>query len=263
MAEWRKIITHRAKILEKFGNVRIELNTTAEATEDLTANYDWLVIATGSYWARDGLNGVTNGPIDGADAELPWCITPEQYSRDGKPIPGSRVVIYDCEGHYVGVGLAEALATLGYNVAYLTPLETIAPFMRLTGEAPRLRRRLVELGVACVPETVVLKVDERGVTTRALWSESVGRFEADGVVLITQRVSDDSLLRALVARDPTRVFGIGDCVAPGRVGEAIFAGHRLGREIDSQNPHVPLPFIRERRLWGETTDAEYRALGYT
>ena len=39
--------------------------------------------------------------------------------------------------------------------------------------------------------------------------------------------------------------------------DSIFDGHRLGREIDSPHPEMPLPFIRERRLWGETTNEDY------
>jgi hypothetical protein len=40
------------------------------------------------------------------------------------------------------------------------------------------------------------------------------------------------------------------------VAQAVFSGHRLAREIDSPNPDVPLPFIRERRLVG-ATEADY------
>ena len=41
------------------------------------------------------------------------------------------------------------------------------------------------------------------------------------------------------------VFRIGDCVAPGFIADAVFAGHRLAREIDSENPALPLPVRRE------------------
>jgi hypothetical protein len=37
----------------------------------------------------------------------------------------------------------------------------------------------------------------------------------------------------------------------------IFDGHRLAREIDSPDPAIPLPFIRERRLWGASADKDY------
>jgi dimethylamine/trimethylamine dehydrogenase len=78
-------------------------------------------------------------------------------------------------------------------------------------------------------------------------------LEADAIVLVTQRVSDDGLYHALRA-DEVRlgaegieaVYRIGDCVAPQLIADAIFDGHRLAREIDSENPSVPLPFVRER-----------------
>jgi dimethylamine/trimethylamine dehydrogenase len=78
-------------------------------------------------------------------------------------------------------------------------------------------------------------------------------LEADAVVLVTQRVSDDALyheLRAdeqrLEAEGIEAVYRIGDCVAPQLIADAIFDGHRLAREIDSESPAVPLPFLRER-----------------
>jgi dimethylamine/trimethylamine dehydrogenase len=38
------------------------------------------------------------------------------------------------------------------------------------------------------------------------------------------------------------------------IAQAVFSGHRLAREIDSPDPSVPLPFIRERRLLNATED---------
>jgi dimethylamine/trimethylamine dehydrogenase len=34
-------------------------------------------------------------------------------------------------------------------------------------------------------------------------------------------------------------------VSPRHVADAVFDGHRLGREIDSEDPAVPLPHRRE------------------
>ncbi|MGH3267231.1 MAG: hypothetical protein ACRDNS_35210, partial [Trebonia sp.] len=42
------------------------------------------------------------------------------------------------------------------------------------------------------------------------------------------------------------VYAIGDCVAPRLIADCIFDGHRLAREIDSDDPRRPLPFRRER-----------------
>ena len=78
-------------------------------------------------------------------------------------------------------------------------------------------------------------------------------MEASGIVLVTQRLSDDALYHELAA-DPgllekwgiVGLYRIGDCVAPRIPADAIFDGHRLGREIDSPTPATPLPYRRER-----------------
>jgi dimethylamine/trimethylamine dehydrogenase len=46
----------------------------------------------------------------------------------------------------------------------------------------------------------------------------------------------------------TACYRIGDCVAPRLIADCVFDGHRLAREIDSENPEVPLPFKRERNV---------------
>ena len=78
-------------------------------------------------------------------------------------------------------------------------------------------------------------------------------YARDGVVLVTQQVSNDAVYRELVADHESleaagieAVYRIGDCVAPRMISEAIFDGHRLAREIDSPDPARALPFDRER-----------------
>ena len=82
-------------------------------------------------------------------------------------------------------------------------------------------------------------------------------LEADSVVLCTSRRSETGLWTALaVRRDEwagqgiAGVYRAGDCLAPRYLADAIFDGHRLGREIDSPDPQRPRAFIRERRIWG-------------
>jgi dimethylamine/trimethylamine dehydrogenase len=69
---------------------------------------------------------------------------------------------------------------------------------------------------------------------------------------VTHRLSNESLYRELKADEDTlraegvdALYRIGDCVAPRLIADAIFDGHRLAREIDSENPAVPLPYRRE------------------
>jgi dimethylamine/trimethylamine dehydrogenase len=75
------------------------------------------------------------------------------------------------------------------------------------------------------------------------------------MVVVGQRAADSALYRELLDRKAEwaeagldHVYRIGDSVRPSFIADAIFSGHRLAREIDSDNPDDPLPYIRERRL---------------
>jgi dimethylamine/trimethylamine dehydrogenase len=87
--------------------------------------------------------------------------------------------------------------------------------------------------------------------------EHLTEWGVDAVVLVTQRRSNEALYRelkdsvgidALQGEGITGFYRIGDCVAPRLVADCVFDGHRLAREIDSDNPEVPLPFKRERHV---------------
>jgi dimethylamine/trimethylamine dehydrogenase len=170
---------------------------------------------------------------------------------DNKRPPGDRVVVYDGEGYVVAAGLAERLALEGRRVELVTPFDVVAPTCDETLEGPALRRRLHEVGVAMRRNHTVVSVQAGRVDLESEFGESV-ELDADAIVLVTQRLSDDRLYRelaadadALAAEGVEAVYRIGDCVAPRLVADAVFDGHRLGREIDSENPAVPLPHRRE------------------
>jgi dimethylamine/trimethylamine dehydrogenase len=197
------------------------------------------------------------GPIPGADAALPHVLTPEQIMLGGKPVADTALV-YDCDGYFMGVSLAEKLALEGVQVTYVTPHARVAPFMHETGEAPDMLRLLRGLGVSLVTGRIVERIEAGGVTTvDSFFADDPVAHEAGSVVLVTQRVSSDGLFRQLRRDGVGPLYRIGDCVAPRLLADAIFDGHRLGREIDSPDPARPLPFVRERRLAGDATDADY------
>ena len=77
---------------------------------------------------------------------------------------------------------------------------------------------------------------------------------------MTSRRSDDALWRELKARkgdwaanEIEDIFRTGDCKAPSQLNQALWDAHRLAREFDSPHPAYPLPWIRERQLWGGAT----------
>jgi len=252
LGEWRRVVNWRVIQIAKLRNVELICGTRLEADAILEYGAEIVVIATGARWAQDGVNAVTHAPITGADAQLDCVLTPEQVMVDNKRPPGERVVVYDAEGYFMAAGIAELLAQEGNRVELVTTLEQIAPMCDGTLEGPMLRRRLHEAGVVMRRATTISEIEAGRAIGRNEFDEPID-LAADGFVLVTQRCSDDATFRALrwdpdaLAREGIEaLYRVGDCVAPRLIADAIFDGHRLGREIDSADPAVPLPYKRER-----------------
>lgn len=250
LGEWRRVVNWRAIQLDKLPNVELICNAELDAAAVRQYGAEIVVIATGARWAGDGVGAFTHAPIDGA--ELEWVFTPEQLMVEHRRPAGERVVVYDAEGYFVAAGIAELLAGEGHLVELITSLDQIAPLCDETLEGPLLRRRLHDARITL----------RRGVTLSAIQAGRVaGRDEfeqpveiaTDAVVLVTQRRSNDALYHelratpdALSAEGIEALYRVGDCVAPRLTADAIFDGHRLAREIDADDPPVPLPYLRER-----------------
>jgi dimethylamine/trimethylamine dehydrogenase len=266
LGEWARVVNYRRIQLDKLKNVEVLTGMGLDDQGVREYGAEIVVVATGARWAADGLSGATHAPVSGAGAGLPHIATPEQVMLEGKE-SGDRALVYDCEGYFMGVGLAEKLAREGKKVTYVTSLAHPGAYHYFTGELARLHLLLHELRIEVVTERFLERIEPGQVTAANVWvEENVTTIEADSVVLVTQRLSNDTLYRELKA-DPAllesegveAVYRIGDCVAPRLIADCVFDGHRLAREIDSENPRVPLPFIRERRLAGEVSDADYEA----
>ncbi|MFN8185770.1 MAG: NAD(P)-binding protein [Gaiellales bacterium] len=252
--EWARVLNWRRIQLGKLRNVEVLTGLHLSADDVRGYGAEIVVVASGARWAGDGLNRLTHGPIDGADAAGPHVLTPEQVMLDGKRPPGRRVVVLDGDGYFMAPGLAALLAAEGYEVELVTCLGEIAPFCHETLEQELLRQQLHASGVRMLTGVLPTSIQPGRV-------EAIDEFEqplelaADGIVLVTQRLSNERLyldlradVSALEAEGIEAVYRIGDCVAPQLIADAVFDGHRLAREIDEATPAQPLPFRRERAL---------------
>jgi len=69
------------------------------------------------------------------------------------------VVIYDTDGYYMGVSLAEKLASEGREVTLVTPHPTSGPFLAFTAEAAFVHRMLERLHVEVLSDHVVTEIE--------------------------------------------------------------------------------------------------------
>jgi dimethylamine/trimethylamine dehydrogenase len=263
LGEWGRVVNWRAIQMQKLSrSLTFVPSTRLDADDVLDYGAELVVIATGSSWATDGLSGFNPDGIEGVDAAAQdWALTPEQIMVDGLQPTGKSVVVYDCDGYFMGHELAERLAGEGRSVTYVTPFPTVAPYTEYTLEQHRVVAGLRDLGVRFRTQTVLIAADGSQATLTDNLTALEQVVPCDTLVLVTQRKSHDSLFRALRNRPErladeaiTGLYHIGDCVQPSFIAQAIFSGHRLGREIDSPDPSVALPFIRERRIVGAGDD---------
>ncbi len=256
LGEWARVLNYRQIQLGKLKNVEVITGAALDARQVLEYGADIVVVATGSQWSPDGLNSATRAPIGGADASGPDCLTPEQIMLEGKRPTGSRVIVYDTDGYFVGPGMAELLALEGFEVNLVTCFEQVAPLCVETLEGPLLRDRLHDVGVQFQRSTQILGYGAGSALARSEFGDLL-TLETDALVLVTQRVSDDRLYAEVAAAreaagggDVKALYRVGDCVTPRLLADAIFDGHRLGREIDAATPAVQKRFLREEAVVG-------------
>jgi dimethylamine/trimethylamine dehydrogenase len=257
LLEWRRVIEYRKVQLDKQTNIKVISGMRLDTDQVLGYGSNIVILATGSHWAKDGDNRIDRAPIPGANADLPNILTPDQIMVEGKPVTGDRVLIYDFEGYFMGASMAEKLARDGHKVHFVTPYPGVSPYMDFTGENLHMIPMLKQLGVELTTSHIVTGIQEGKVS--GLWGLEPDvplEWDADCVVLVTSRIPNEALYRELNS-DPnslsqagiTGVFRVGDCVAPRMcVADAIFDGHRLAREIDTEDPSEPVLFLRERAI---------------
>ncbi|HUZ39528.1 MAG TPA: FAD-dependent oxidoreductase [Streptosporangiaceae bacterium] len=274
LGDWGRIIDWRAVQLDRLPGVEVITGRRLGAADVLGYGAELVIIATGSSWRGDGVQPGHASPMPGAGPSLPHVLTPEQVAVAGRRPPGRRVIVYDTDGYYVAPGVAELLAGEGYEVHVVTTFAVLSPVSDETLEGEMLRAHLHRAGVRVTHATTITAIEPAPAPAGGggpvpgggepagggpAWSvNGYDRYgEAwsagcDAVVLVTQQASDDALYQEL-ASDPAALaaagigalYRIGDAVAPRLLPEAIFDGHRLAREIDSPDPAMPLPYLRE------------------
>lgn len=144
---------------------------------------------------------------------------------------GASVVIADDTGTYAPLGLAEALATAGASVRFLTARGEIGTEPSFHLELPHLLPRLRALGVDLATGRAVTGVDEDGVEVADLWGGPAERIAGvDTVVFALRRRSRDELAVELAGAAP-ELMTIGDALAPRPTAAAIEEAERVALTI--------------------------------
>jgi dimethylamine/trimethylamine dehydrogenase len=254
LTEWQRFVDSRRAELDELRNVRVILRTRLGVQDVLDYGASVVVVATGSSWTDAGIAGCTESAIKGTDPSLDHVLTPEQVMNG--VMVGNKVVVYDTDGYFIGMGISEKLLLEGHDVTYVTPFRKVASFMEATLDAPGRNRKLRALGLKSLLEHHVVSV-ERGMVRVARHRGSTKLLHNDSIVLVTPRLSQGTLWDQLQKqRDSLEAAGIWDVYrigygqAPQVAAEAMFPEIRAAQGTDVESPTVWLPLIRDRCVSG-------------
>ena len=174
---------------------------------------DMVVVATGARPYRPPLE------ITGA----PWIADASSVVSDPRSAPKGHLVVVDGRGDWTGIGVARLLAERGRRV-------TLAVSGYAAGEGLQQYVRDAQLTalarqrIAIVPLVRAFGVDDDTVYLQHVLTEEAILLESvQGLVLAYGQEPEDHLLTELLERG-VPATGVGDCLAPRSVEEAVLEG---------------------------------------
>ena len=251
MAEYARVRDYRLQALQKLPNVEVFRESRLGADDVFAVGADHVVIATGATWRRDRFDGECYVGIATGDGER-MILTPDDI-MDGRLPADGPVIVYDEDGYYMGGVIAEKLRQAGLTVTLVTPSDSVSFWAGMTSERWRIRSHLLRLGIGIETAHELDSFDGGTARLKCAYSGALSEHAASAVVMVTQRVANDSLYRDLLDRVggdetalPFSLKRIGDCNAPAIIAAAIHAGHLYARALDGgEDANAPLPHDRE------------------
>ena len=250
LSAWARVRDYRVYQLRQMPNVDIFLESELDAGQVREFGFERVAVATGAHWRRDGFGRHHSSAIPGSDG--PNVYTPDDIMA-GAETAGT-VLVYDSEGAYMGSLMVEQLKAQGHEVILVSPTGQIASWTMFTMEQPRITARMHELCREVVLEHTIASIRGGRVELEQVWSGKPRSLDVAAVVLVTAKLPNDGLYRALAddadslaAAGIKSVDRIGDCLAPHLIAAAVHDGHRYAREMDEEIAETP--FKRQGTIW--------------
>ena len=212
-SEFGGVTTNLENELERYG-VDVVTNTEMDGSELQTCEADAVVMATGA---------LPRKPPESVDTENAVCAW---EVIQGQVEIGQRVVVADFRCDWIGMGVAEKLASGGHSVRLYVNGEmagqTVQRYVRYQWIG-----RLHELGIEVIPYSRLYGSDDDSVYFQhVITGQPMVADDVDTLVYALGHQSTSLLQQFPEPGVP--VFFVGDCVSPRSVEEAVLEGLRAG-----------------------------------
>jgi dimethylamine/trimethylamine dehydrogenase len=240
---------YRVTQIGKLANVQVYRDSRVNAEQIRDFGFERVVLATGARWRSDGVGRSHSDPIPGFSGANAFSASD---IMDGRLPQQGPVVVFDDEHFYMGSVIAERLAAAGLSVTLVTTGDVVAGWTAHTLELIPINAQLRKMGITVVTAYDVTGFDGAAVKLAGVYGDAERTIPAKAVVAVTSRVPvEEALYGALTAAPDAlqdagikSVTRIGDCLAPGFIAHAVYAGHRYARELDAPVDPDTVPFKR-------------------
>ena len=250
LSEWSRVRDYRLQCINELANVEVYLGSRLSPGDLLEFGFEHIIVATGAAWRDDGVGRYISAPVGWSDSG--HVYTPDDI-MDGAVPPGP-VAVYDDDHYYMASVIAHRLRAADLPVTLITPNNAVGAFSAATSEQRQNQAALLESGVDIRTNRVVSDFDGSKVGMACTYTGRLETVAASSLVVVTARRPCDTLYfgvatdaQKLAAHGIRSITRIGDAMAPGSIAAAVYAGHRVAREMQDHGPQAG-PYRRERIL---------------
>ena len=214
-----EITEHLACQLQKLG---VEVRSGVEVSPNMVfqTTADMVIVATGANPLIPTIPGVDQDNV----------VTYQDVARDGDA-RGDSILIYDRQGFWPALGVAELLLNSGKKVHIVTPHSYIGATIEY-GTLWLWNQRVSGRGLKKTTDAIVKAIEGDCVTISMTHSpdEAWTVDGVDTVVLACGGIPNDGLYKALKGKVKA-LHLVGDCEAPLRLERAIYSAELLARSL--------------------------------
>jgi 2,4-dienoyl-CoA reductase-like NADH-dependent reductase (Old Yellow Enzyme family) len=209
--------------------VEVRLNTYMDADAVRAEGADIVIVATGAYPRKDGVQAMTPwAPATGVD--LPHVYSSVELLTEPPADYGKTALVLDDVGHFEAIAAVDTLLAKGVAVTFVTRHPMLTPYVESTLRTTPAMERFNRGDFRLLTRTHLVAIRPGDCVVRPLQGEREEVVPADLVVLITPNRPFNELYTDLRDELPA-MYRIGDAASPRDMQAAIAEGRRLAMTI--------------------------------
>lgn len=209
--------------------VEVRLGTYMDADAVRAEKADHVIIATGSYPRKDGLQAMVPWErVEGVS--LPHVYSSHELLMSNHPAQGTRALVLDDVGHLEAIAVVDTLMARGFAVTFVTRHGMMTPYVESTQRTTPAMERFNRGDFTLLTRTVLKTIHQEDCVVRPVNGSTERTIPADVVVLITpNRVLDEVYVE--LRDEMPNMLRIGDAAAPRDMQAAIGEGRRAAMAL--------------------------------